>query len=78
MSASAVTQVVTAPFSEWRDIDTDPPPRGAKIWLLTMWGVAVSGVYYEEGQFIAWSPLPQVSPELKEKMRVKREAYFTG
>jgi hypothetical protein len=38
------------------------------VLLLTRWGVLVKGVWYEEGQFVAWHPLLVVTPEIRELM----------
>lgn len=47
----------------WRLPAENPPPGGVKLWLLTPGGVAVAGVWSE--WFIAWSPLPKMSPAVK-------------
>ena len=36
---------------------TDKPPRGVKLSLLTKGKVQVTGVWVDDGSFIAWAPL---------------------
>jgi hypothetical protein len=55
----------TAQAAEWQSL---PAPRGTTILLLTKWGVACKGIYYDEGQFIAWTPLPTVPGHIKALM----------
>lgn len=43
----------------WRDPEDDPPPRGAKLLILTSGGVAVFGEWTNQSNFVAWSPLPK-------------------
>jgi len=62
-----VNDVVTAPVAEWLDPEEHPAPRGSKILLLTRWGVAVFG-YWDDSGFAAWSPLPQIPPNIKAKL----------
>lgn len=45
----------------------DPrPPGGAKVLLLTVGGVCVTGSWSDDGRFLAWAPLPKRNKE-KEK-----------
>ena len=55
----------TAPAAEWQPL---PCPRGTTVLLLTRWGVLVKGQWYEQGEFIAWAPLPVIPPNIKELM----------
>ena len=43
----------------WRDPQTDPPPLGRKLLVLTDGGVAVIGDWKHDSNFAAWSPLPK-------------------
>ena len=36
-----------------------PPPRGAKLLLLTSDGVTVVGDWVDDSNFVAWSPMPK-------------------
>jgi len=57
--------ITTAPAVKWLPM---PCPKGAKVLLLTRWGVCVPGVWYAEGQFIGWHPLPTIPDEIRELM----------
>lgn len=59
---------------EWKFVDEEPPPVGAKVLLLTRWGSAIIGHYYKGGELVAWAGLPKLLPEQKEKMN----AYIQG
>lgn len=52
----------------WRDPEREPPPRGAKLLILTSGNVAVIGDWTDESNFVAWSPLPRK----KKNARVER------
>ena len=60
-------RVATAKAAEWLDPDETPAPRGAKILLLTRWGIAVIGMWADQG-YVGWSPLPKVPAKIKAKM----------
>lgn len=51
---------------KWIDGDTKKP-QGNKVLLLSKYGMASIGSY-QEGFHVAWSPLPKVPPELRQKM----------
>lgn len=53
----------------WRLPDVEPPPGGSKILLLTMGGVCVMGTWMNNAGFVAWAPLPALTPEVKERLR---------
>lgn len=57
----------TAWASEWLDPRETAPPINKKILLLTDHGVACLGHWYSPG-FIAWSPLPKIPEQLKERL----------
>lgn len=44
----------------------DRPPGGAKVLLLTIGGVCVTGSWQDSGAFTGWAPLPKRDKE-KEK-----------
>lgn len=50
----------------WRDPETEAPPKATKLLLLTPGGTAVVGhwAYW----CVAWSPLPKIPAELKERL----------
>ena len=56
-----------AGVAAWRLPDVERPPGGAKILLLTPGGVCVIGPW--DDWCIAWSPLPDVTPEVKQRLR---------
>ncbi len=60
-----------APVAFWLDPDTNPPPRGVKIQLLTEGGIAVYGEWRDKG-FDAWAPCMQVPQALQQKIMEKR------
>lgn len=35
-----------------------PPPGGAKVLLLTIGGVCVTGPWSNDGRYLGWAPLP--------------------
>ena len=43
----------------WREPETEPPPRGVKLLILTSGNVAVFGDWMDDSNFVAWSPLPK-------------------
>ena len=36
-----------------------PPPGGAKVLLLTVGGICVSGPWADDGRYLAWAPTPK-------------------
>lgn len=50
------------PTAHWR---YDAPPKGSKIFLLTRGGVAVEGMWTDDGRFIAWHPLFKRDKEIE-------------
>jgi hypothetical protein len=64
-----LTERYVAEFKpEWRLQFEEPAPLSTKILLLTPWGSAVIGSWYEEGKWEAWCPLPKLSLEQHEKL----------
>jgi hypothetical protein len=53
---------------EWKFVDEYPPPIGTKVLLLTRYGSAIIGHYYRGGELVAWTGLPKLRPDQKEKM----------
>lgn len=43
------------------------PPGGAKVLLLTVGGICVTGTWSDDGRYLAWSPMPR-------RNRTKEEA----
>lgn len=54
-------KVITAAVSTWRypHAGDGYPPGGAKVWLLTRGGVAVTGPWTSDGRYLAWAPMPR-------------------
>lgn len=50
----------------WREIATDPPPRGVKLQLIHQrYGVCAYGNYNQYDYWTHWAPLPTFKPEDK-------------
>lgn len=47
----------------------DPAPLATKCIFLPPYGSAVVGNWYEGCGFVAWSPLPKLTPEQHEKIK---------
>lgn len=58
--------VVTAPVSRWLAPEEFPPPAAKKVLLLTHGGVAILGNW--DSDCVAWAPLPQIPPHIKERL----------
>ena len=52
----------------WRDPDTDPPPSGIKLNLLTAYGIAQYGTF-QAGYHIGWNYCLKVPAGIKRKMK---------
>lgn len=64
-----ITEKYQAEFKpEWRLQWENPAPLATKILLLTSWQSAIIGHWYEEGDFLAWCPLPKLSQEQHDKI----------
>lgn len=64
-----ITEKYQAEFKpEWRLQWETPAPLATKILLLTSWQSAIIGHWYEEGDFLAWCPLPKLSQEQHDKI----------
>jgi len=50
---------------EWKAVEDYPPPNGTKILLRTVYGTAIIGQYYPEGQFTHWCGLPRMKRDAK-------------
>ena len=46
-----------------------PAPLGTKLIMLTPYGSAVIGHWYEGCGFVAWAPLPALTADQKEKIK---------
>lgn len=51
--------------AHYRPIET--VPKGKRCILIAKNGVAILGIFYAEGGFVAWSPLPTKPAWLKKK-----------
>jgi hypothetical protein len=49
----------TAGTVYWRFPESDPPPRGTKLLILTSGNVTVVGDWIDSSNFVAWSPMPK-------------------
>ena len=58
----------------WLDPRIYHPPRGRKMFLLTAEGIAIVGVWTDEGRYCGWRPLFKETPEIK-LLRVKMRGY---
>ena len=56
-------RVATAYASEWLSPQEAQPPRGLKLLLRTEGGVAVIGLWNENGGFTHWAHLPKLRRE---------------
>ena len=64
-----ITEKYKAEFKPvWRLQWETPAPLATKVLLLTSWQSAIIGHWYEEGDFLAWCPLPKLSQEQHEKI----------
>jgi hypothetical protein len=61
---------MTPPCCHWHDPAADPPPRHKTLLLLTATGSVCLGHWADEG-FIAWSPLPAITPATAAKIQQK-------
>jgi hypothetical protein len=66
---------VTSVEPEYLDPADHPPPRGRKIQLLTIGGIAVQGDWDDEGGFVAWAPLLKIPPNIKAKLAKLNEHF---
>ena len=57
--------ITTTPAVKWLPL---PCPLGSTVLLLTKWGRCVQGVWYAEGQFVGWHPLPTIPDDIRELM----------
>ena len=60
-----------ARVAEWRLPEDSPPPRGTKLQLLTVYGVATMGAW-SDLDCVAWAPLLTVSARIRERMLEKQ------
>lgn len=42
------------------------PPGGAKVLLLTIGGICVTGNWSDDGRYLAWAPMPKRNKEIEE------------
>lgn len=54
---------------EYRLQSEEPAPLGTKCIFLSPYGSAVIGKWYDQCGFLAWAPLPTLTPEQKEKVK---------
>ena len=67
-----MADVETAQIAYWQEITTTNKALG-KCLLLTRYGVAVIGNYHGEEGYVAFSPLPKIPVEIKEKIYGQRK-----
>jgi len=63
---AVLEQTEQEPVAYWLDPDEEPPPVARKLLLLTEGGVPCIGHWGDD--CVAWAPLPQVPPAIKEKL----------
>lgn len=69
--------VASSHTPEWKDPLVTPAPPGTSVFLLTEGGVAVRGVWREDGGFVAWCPLPAKPDWLKDRLtQLRRRAGY--
>ena len=51
---------------DWRHPKDEPPPKGVKLLILSPYGIAQTGDWYEGAA--AWMPLPRIKNDLKERL----------
>ena len=61
-----------APVAEWRLPEDSPPPRGTKLQVLTVYGVATMGAW-SDLDCVAWAPLIQINARIRERMLEKQQ-----
>ena len=52
----------------WRNPDVEPPPKGVKLNLLTIYGIAQYGVFIE-GFHIGWDYCLKIPADIKRKLK---------
>jgi hypothetical protein len=60
---------VTELAPTWRLCIDEPAPIGRKLLLLNRIGAGVIGTYYREGEFVAWCPMPKLTPAQKARLK---------
>ena len=70
-------RVITDNAPVWYDPESNPPPRGCKLHLLTTGWVAVHGEWNDE-IYLAWAPLPKVPQALKDKIHANQRPSAEG
>ena len=53
----------------WRLCIDEPAPIGRKLWLLNRLGIAVAGIWYRDGEFVAWCPMAKLTPAQKARLK---------
>jgi hypothetical protein len=61
-----------APVAEWRLPEDSPPPRGVKLQLLTLYGVATMGAW-SDLDCVAWAPLITIPARIRDRMIEKQK-----
>lgn len=58
MSQTAKDYVAGEPVYHYPGAGDPKPPTGAKVLLLTIGGICITGVWKDNGGFMAWAPMP--------------------
>lgn len=61
-------QVPTARTGHWRNPDTEPPPAGVKLNLLTCYGIAQYGTFIPNFH-IGWDYCLKMPDDIKQKLK---------
>lgn len=64
--------VAVTPDIPWLYPQQIPPPRGAKLFLLTQGGVATTGTWVDDGSFIAYHPIFRRDREYERSIGVSK------
>ena len=67
----------TSKRAEWYLPEDVKPPRGEMIHLLTVFGKSITGLWDDNGFYVAWHPFLKMNEKVREAMKRKQNAYFS-
>lgn len=67
----------TSTQAEWYLPEDVNPPIGEMIHLLTVFGKSITGLWDDNGFYVAWHPFLKMSDKVKDAMQRKQYAYFS-
>lgn len=50
------------------------PPLNTKLWFITEYGTGWAGIWYKGCEAVAWSPLPKLTDEQKQRLKAMKNA----